>query len=81
MVFYYYYEILGIDKISEFEKFVKEKDEFEFKFYFVDLYYFIGEFEKSLELFRGFFEEEVVKGNVEYVVRIYYSMVMIYEEI
>lgn len=81
LVLYYYHEILGIDKISEFEKLAKEKDEFELKFHLADLYYLIGELEKSLELFRGLLEEEVAKGNVEHAARIYYSMAMIHEEI
>ncbi len=81
LVLYYYHEILGIDKISEFEKLAKEKDEFELKFHLADLYYLIGELEKSLELFRGLLEEEVAKGNIEHAARIYYSMAMIHEEI
>lgn len=81
LVLYYYHEILGVDKISEFEKLAKEKDEFELKFHLADLYYLIGELEKSLELFRGLLEEEVAKGNVEHAARIYYSMAMIHEEI
>ncbi|WP_297074318.1 tetratricopeptide repeat protein [Thermococcus sp.] len=81
LVLYYYHEILNEDRISEFEKLAKESDDFELKFHLADLYYLIGELEKSLELFRTLLEEEVAKGNVEHAARIYYSMAMIHEEL
>ncbi|WP_297516452.1 tetratricopeptide repeat protein [Thermococcus sp.] len=81
LVLYYYHEILNEDRISEFEKLAKESDDFELKFHLADLYYLIGELEKSLELFRALLEEEVAKGNVEHAARIYYSMAMIHEEL
>ena len=81
LVLYYYHEILNEDKISEFEKLAKESDDFELKFHLADLYYLIGELEKSLELFRALLEEEVAKGNIEHAARIYYSMAMIHEEL
>ena len=81
LVLYYYHEILNEDKISEFEKLAKESDDFELKFHLADLYYLIGELEKSLELFRALLEEEVAKGNLEHAARIYYSMAMIHEEL
>ncbi|CAI1491905.1 TPR repeat protein [Thermococcus nautili] len=81
LVLYYYHEILNEDKISEFEKLAKESDDFELKFHLADLYYLIGELEKSLELFRALLEEEVAKGNAEHAARIYYSMAMIHEEL
>jgi len=80
-VLYYYHEILNEDKISEFEELAEESDDFELKFHLADLYYLIGELEKSLELFRALLEEEVAKGNVEHAARIYYSMATIYEEL
>ncbi|WP_457742740.1 hypothetical protein [Thermococcus sp.] len=81
LVLYYYHEALNEDRISEFEKLAKESDDFELKFHLADLYYLIGELEKSLELFRALLEEEVAKGNVEHAARIYYSMAMIHEEL
>ncbi len=81
LVLYYYHEILNEDKISEFEKLAEESDDFELKFHLADLYYLIGELEKSLELFRALLEEEVAKGNIEHAARIYYSMAMIHEEL
>ena len=81
LVLYYYHEILNEDRISEFEKLAKESDDFELKFHLADLYYLIGELEKSLELFRALLEEEVAKGNVEHAAKIYYSMAMIHEEL
>ncbi|WP_297468445.1 hypothetical protein [Thermococcus sp.] len=81
LVLYYYHEILNEDRISEFEKLAKESDDFKLKFHLADLYYLIGELEKSLELFRALLEEEVAKGNVEHAAKIYYSMAMIHEEL
>jgi len=81
LVLYYYHEVLNEDRISEFEKLAEESDDFELKFHLADLYYLIGELEKSLELFRALLEEEVAKGNIENSARIYYSMAMIHEEL
>ncbi|WP_297507372.1 tetratricopeptide repeat protein [Thermococcus sp.] len=81
LVLYYYHEILNEDRISEFEKLAEESEDFEPKFHLADLYYLIGDLEKSLELFRALLEEEVAKGNIEHAARIYYSMAMIHEEL
>ncbi len=81
LVLYYYHEVLNEDKISEFEELAKKSNEFEPKFHLADLYYLIGELEKSLELFRGLLEEEVAKGNIHNAAKIYYSMAMIHEEL
>jgi len=39
---YYFHELLGIDKLGEFESLAEEKDTFEVKFELADLYYLIG---------------------------------------
>jgi len=81
LVLYYYHEVLNEDKIGEFEKLAEESEDFELKFHLADLYYLVGELEKSLELFRELLEEEAAKGNVEHAAKIYYSMAMIHEEL
>jgi tetratricopeptide (TPR) repeat protein len=78
---YYFHELLGVDKLSEFEKLTEEKDTFEVKFELADLYYLLGELEKSLDLYRAILEEETAKGNVENVAKVYYSMALIHEEL
>ncbi len=78
---YYFHELLGIDKMSEFEKMAEEKDTFEVKFELADLYYLIGELEKSLDLYRALLEEETEKGNKENIAKIYYAMALIHEEL
>ncbi|AEK72725.1 hypothetical protein GQS_04120 [Thermococcus sp. 4557] len=78
---YYFSELLGIDKLSEFEKLVEEEDTFEVKFELADLYYLIGELEKSLELYRALLEEETEKGNKGNIAKIYYAMALIHEEL
>jgi len=78
---YYFSELLGIDKLSEFEKLVEEEDTFEIKFELADLYYLIGELEKSLELYRALLEEETEKGNRGNIAKIYYAMALIHEEL
>lgn len=81
LVVYYYHEFLGVDKIAEFEKLAEKEESFEAKFHLADLYFLIGELEKSLELFRALLEEEVAKGNVENAAKVYYSMATIHEEL
>ncbi|WP_297499053.1 tetratricopeptide repeat protein [Thermococcus sp.] len=81
LVLYYYHEVLNEDRINEFEKLAKESEEFEPKFHLADLYYLIGDLEKSLELFRALLEEEVANGNIGHAASIYYSMAMIHEEL
>jgi len=81
LVVYYYHEFLGVDKIAEFEKLVEKEGGFEAKFHLADLYFLIGELEKSLEVFRALLEEEVAKGNVENAAKVYYSMATIHEEL
>ncbi|WP_297461383.1 tetratricopeptide repeat protein [Thermococcus sp.] len=81
IVVYYFHELLGINKVPEFEKLAEEKDTFEVKYHLADLYYLIGELEKSLELYRALLEEEAAKGHLEHVGKIYYAMAMIYEEL
>lgn len=81
LVVYYYHEFLGVDKIAEFEKLAEKEGGFEAKFHLADLYFLIGELEKSLELFRALLEEEVAKGNVENAAKVYYSMATIHEEL
>jgi len=78
---YYFHELLGVDKLSEFEKMAEEKDTFEVKFELADLYYLIGELEKSLELYRALLEEETEKGNRGNIAKIYYAMALIHEEL
>ncbi|WP_297421649.1 tetratricopeptide repeat protein [Thermococcus sp.] len=78
---YYFHEILGIDKVPEFEKRAEEKETFDAKFQLADLYYMIGELEKSLELYRALLEEETAKGNLEHVGRIYYNIALVHEEL
>lgn len=81
LIVYYFHELLGVDKISEFEKMAKEEDTFEAKFQLADLYYLLGELEKSLDLYRALLEEETEKGNKENIAKIYYNMALIHEEI
>ncbi len=81
LVVYYYHELLGIDKIGEFEKMAEETESFEVKFELADLYYLIGELEKSLELHRSLLEEEAEKGNKENIAKVYYNMALIHEEL
>jgi tetratricopeptide (TPR) repeat protein len=78
---YYFSELLGIDKLSEFEKLVEEENTFEIKFELADLYYLIGELEKSFDLHRSLLEEETARGNKENVAKVYYSMALIHEEL
>lgn len=78
---YYFNELLGIDKLGEFEKLAEEKDTFEVKFELADLYYLIGELEKSLDLYRALLEEETEKGNKENIAKIYYAMALVHEEL
>ena len=78
---YYFHELLEVDKISEFEKLAEEKDTFDVKFELADLYYLIGELEKSLDLYRALLEEETEKGNKENIAKIYYAMALIHEEL
>jgi len=78
---YYEHEILGDNSlIKEFEE-LAEKDGFETNFHLADLYFMIGEVEKSLELYRELLEEETVKGNLDNVAEVYYSMALVYEEL
>ena len=81
LTIYYFHELLEIDKISEFEKLAEEKDTFEVKFELADLYYLIGELEKSFDLYRALLEEETEKGNKENIAKIYYNMALIHEEL
>jgi tetratricopeptide (TPR) repeat protein len=81
LVVYYYHELLGVDKIGEFEKMAEEKESFEVKFELADLYYLIGELEKSLELHRSLLEEEAEKGHKENIAKVYYNMALIHEEL
>ncbi|ASJ06756.1 tetratricopeptide repeat protein [Thermococcus pacificus] len=81
LTIYYFHELLGIDMVNEFEKLAEEKDTFEAKFELADLYYLLGELEKSLDLYRALLEEETAKGNVENVAKVYYSMALIHEEL
>lgn len=78
---YYFHELLDVDKLSEFEKMAEESDTFEVKFELADLYYLIGELEKSLEMYRALLEEETEKGNRENIAKIYYAMALIHEEL
>ncbi|WP_042698532.1 tetratricopeptide repeat protein [Thermococcus sp. PK] len=81
LVVYYFLEFLGVDKVEEFEKLAEEEDSFEAKYHLADLYYLLGELEKSLDLYRGLLEEETEKGNLENIARIYYNMGLIHEEL
>lgn len=81
LVVYYEHELLEVDKISEFEKLAEELDTFEVKFHLADLYYLLGELEKSLAMYRGLLEEETEKGNKENIALIYYNMALIHEEL
>ncbi|ASJ03214.1 hypothetical protein A3L09_08080 [Thermococcus profundus] len=81
LVVYYYHEFLEVDKISEFEELAEKEDTFEVKFHLADLYFLIGELEKSLAMYQSLLEEETTKGNVENVAEIYYNMALIVEEL
>ena len=81
IVVYYFHELLEIDKVAEFEALAEELDTFDAKFQLADLYYLIGDLEKSLAMYRGLLEEETEKGNKENIAKIYYSMAMIHEEL
>ncbi len=81
LVVYYYHELLETEKIGEFEKMVEEEDTFEAKFNLADLYFLIGEFEKSLSLYEQLLEEETEKGNMENIAKIYYNLGLIHEEL
>ncbi|NJE06287.1 tetratricopeptide repeat protein [Thermococcus sp. M36] len=81
LIVYYFHALLDVDKISEFEKLAEEMDTFEAKFNLADLYYLIGELEKSLELYRALLEEETARGRKENVAKVYYNMALIHEEI
>jgi tetratricopeptide (TPR) repeat protein len=81
LVVYYYHEFLEVDKISEFEELVEREGSFEAKFHLADLYFLLGELEKSLAMYRSLLEEEIAKGNTEHVAEIYYNMALIYEEL
>jgi len=81
IVVYYFHEILEIDRIEAFENFVYEEDTFEAKFQLADLYYLIGDLEKSLAMYRGLLEEETEKGNLENIGKVYHNMAMIHEEL
>ncbi|ACJ15738.1 hypothetical protein, conserved [Thermococcus onnurineus NA1] len=81
LIVYYFHALLDVDKIHEFENLAEEMDTFEAKFNLADLYYLIGELEKSLDLYRALLEEETAKGNRENVAKVYYNMALIHEEI
>ncbi len=81
LVVYYYHELLETDKITEFERIAEETDSFNVKFNLADLYFLIGEFEKSLDLYRQLLEEETEKGNRENIAKIYYNLGLIHEEL
>ncbi len=81
LVVYYYHELLGVDKISEFKRMVEEEGSFEVKFELADLYYLIGELEKSLELHRSLLDEETEKGHKRNIAKVYYNMALIHEEL
>ncbi|WP_461866111.1 tetratricopeptide repeat protein [Thermococcus sp.] len=81
LVVYYYHELLETDKIHEFEKIVEKEDNFDAKFNLADLYFLIGEFEKSLDIYRQLLEEETEKGNMENIAKVYYNMGLIHEEL
>ncbi len=81
LVVYYYHEFLEIDKVSEFEELVEKEGSFEAKFHLADLYFLLGELEKSLALYQALIEEELTKGNLEHVAEIYHNMAMIEEEL
>ncbi|WP_457752103.1 tetratricopeptide repeat protein [Thermococcus sp.] len=81
IIVYYFHELLEIDKVAEFEALVDELDTFEAKFQLADLYYLIGDLEKSLAMYRGLLEEETEKGNKGNIAKIYYAMAMIHEEL
>ncbi len=81
LVVYYYHELLGVDKISEFKKMAEEEGDFEVKFELADLYYLIGELEKSLELHRSLLDEETKKGHKTNIAKVYYNMALIHEEL
>lgn len=80
LVVYYFLEFLNIDKIEEFEKLVEAVGSFEAKYHLADLYYLLGELEKSLDLYRELLEEETEKRNLENIAKIYYNMGLIHEE-
>lgn len=81
LVVYYYHEFLGVDKIGEFEELAEKEGSFEAKFHLADLYFLLGELEKSLAMYQALLEEEISKGNTEHVAEIYYNMALIYEEL
>lgn len=81
LVAYYYHEFLEVDKISEFEDLAEKEGSFEAKFHLADLYFLIGELEKSLALYQGLLEEELAKRNLDHVAEIYYNMALIEEEL
>jgi len=81
LVVYYYHEFLDVDKISEFEELAEKEGSFEAKFHLADLYFLIGELEKSLAMYQALIEEEITKGNLEHVAEIYHNMALIEEEL
>ncbi|ASJ01039.1 tetratricopeptide repeat protein [Thermococcus gorgonarius] len=81
LVVYYYHEFLEVDKISEFEEVAEKEGSFEAKFHLADLYFLLGELEKSFALYQSLLEEEIAKGNTEHVAEIYYNMALIQEEL
>jgi len=81
LVVYYYHEFLSVDKIGEFERLAEEKGTFEARFHLADLYFLIGELEKSLAIYTSLLEEEIAKGNMRHAGEIYYNMALIQEEL
>lgn len=81
LVVYYYLEFFEIDKVTEFEKIAERENTFEAKYHLADLYFLIGNLEKSLDLYRQLLEEETEKGNRENIAKVYYSMALIHEEL
>ncbi|NJF24388.1 hypothetical protein [Thermococcus sp. Bubb.Bath] len=81
LVVYYYHEFLEVDKISEFEELAEKEGSFEAKFHLADLYFLIGELEKSLALYDELLEEELKGGNLEHIAEIQYNMALIREEL
>ncbi|USG99326.1 tetratricopeptide repeat protein [Thermococcus argininiproducens] len=81
LVVYYSLEFLEVDKIKDFEEFVEKDGSFEAKYHLADLYYLLGELEKSIDIYRELLEEETEKGNLGNIAKIYYNMGLIHEEL